>query len=137
MKNIVLFLRIFYYIMILPFLIHTKKIRELCKDFTPKRSRTNYQNNKIIRYTEFLVALRIPTFRNLCLKKSLILYKFLRENGVDVSINIGTRIDEKGKLRGHSWLTLDKKLFLSDKKIPEKFELLYTFPHIGQNNKYT
>ena len=130
MTNVILFLRISYYVLITPFLIHTKKLTDLCEAFTPKKSNTKYKNEDIIRYTAFLVNLRIPTFRNLCLKKCLILYKFLRENGLDVSINIGVTTSAGNTVAGHSWLTLKGKPFylIEDEKNPRKFELLYVFP---------
>lgn len=112
-------------------MIRIKNLPDLCKSLTPNGYiETNHREDKIIKYSDFLLGWRIPIFRRgSCLIRSLILYKFLRESGVNVYINFGLRKDKKGKLRGHSWLTLDGKVYLEDERITEKFiRINYVFP---------
>jgi len=130
MKKMVLFFRISYYILIIPFLVYIKKLPKLCNSFTPKKCKPRYSNEEIIRLTNFLVGLKIPTSRNLCLKKSLILYRLLRENGLDVCINVGINASGQGNICGHSWLTLKGEPFYvsEEEKQARQFELIYAFP---------
>jgi hypothetical protein len=128
MKDIILFLRIFHLALILPFLLHKRKFPDLCETLASKYVEANYQKDKIIKYTDFLLNWILPVFRNYCLMRSLILYTFLRQSKVNTSINIGVRVDEKGKIRGHSWLTLNGQPYLTDNKIIERFKVIYVFP---------
>lgn len=106
-----------------------KNLPDLCKCLTPRSIKTNYRKDKIIKYTDFPLGWKIPVFRNTCLRRSLILYSLLRANGTNVIINFGIRKDKKGKLRGHSWLTLDGKVYLEDERIAEKLiRINYVFP---------
>jgi len=126
MRNLFLFLKITYYVFVLPALISRTKLTDLCKRFTPGKIEVKYENKDIIRFTEFLVSLRIPTFRNRCLKKCLILYKLLGENGMRVSINIGIKADRKNRVRAHSWLTTKGKPYLTDHSVIKEFKLVHT-----------
>ena len=128
MKDVRLFFRIFYYSLILPVWLHTKKLPDLCRLLTPASINKDYPQEKVIRYSRLLTCLRIPTFGNYCLWRSLIFYKFLNEAGVKLTINVGVRIDERGRLRGHSWLTRDGYPYLSDALVGERFQLIYVFP---------
>lgn len=129
MKDIILLLRISYLILALPFLIRIKNLPDLCKYLTPRNIKTNDKKGKIIKYTDFLLGYKIPIFKKYCLRRSLILYNLLRESGINVIINFGIRKDRKGKLIGHSWLTLDGKVYLEDERITEKLiRIDYVFP---------
>lgn len=106
-----------------------KNLPDLCKYLTPRNIKTNHRKGKIIKYTDFLLGWKIPIFRNSCLRRSLILYNLLRESGINVIINFGIRKDKKGKLRGHSWLTLDGKVYLEDERITGRLiRINYVFP---------
>lgn len=111
-----------------------KNLPDLCEFLTPRYVKTNHRKNKIIKYTDFLLGCRI--FRKFCLVRSLILYRLLRESGINVFINFGLRKDKKGKIRGHSWLMLDGKVYLEDERIAEKFiKINYVFPLENKSEK--
>ena len=65
--------------------------------------------------------------RKPCLYRSLLLYKFLRENGLPVRIHFGVIKTGEG-LIGHSWLTLDGKPFLESGDPGERFVVTFSFP---------
>jgi len=128
-KDTVLFIRIACLVLVTPFLVRIKSLPELCDYFTPKNTNGNYRKEKIIKYTDFLVGWQIPIFTHYCLVRSLILYKLLRENGTNVVINFGVLKDRMNKIGGHSWLTLNGKIYLEDERTIEKFiKIDYTFP---------
>jgi len=128
MKDIALILRIMRYVFILPSWLATKSLPEVLRLLTQPQSAIHLPLRRVIVYSLFWTSLRIPSLQNYCLRRSLILYKFLREAGVDVAINIGVRIDERGRLSGHSWLTLAGKPYLTRPETASRFKPLFVFP---------
>jgi len=63
----------------------------------------NRQAEKVRLFTNFVLGHRFAG-RKTCLKRSLILYHFLRKIGLNVEIELGIARQESG-LIGHSWLT--------------------------------
>lgn len=81
----------------------------------------------IVRYTDFLIWRNIPALRGACLKRSLILYHFLRKEGLPVVINIGVA-KEDGSLIGHSWLTLNNVPYYETREHAERFNVVLSYP---------
>nr|MBU1328194.1 lasso peptide biosynthesis B2 protein [Candidatus Omnitrophota bacterium] len=131
MKDIFLFARVSYLFFILPVIIHIKPLPEILKSWTPCMSPKlrEWDILKITKYLDLFFKLRALFFsrRGTCLKRSLILYKFLREKGIEVRINIGVKGDNK-KIYGHAWLTLDDKPYLAQPQINEDFKVCFIFP---------
>ncbi len=133
MKDIFLFARVSYLFFILPVIMHIKPLPEILKSWTPCRppKLKEWDMSKIIKYLDLFFKLRVPFFsrRGTCLKRSLVLYKFLREKGVEVRINIGVKGDSE-KIYGHAWLTLDGKLYLAQlqPQMNEDFKVCFIFP---------
>lgn len=129
MKDIALIFRILYYVLVLPWWLCRKTLPEVCAMLGSARAcRSEVARSRAIRYALFWTSLRIPTFTNYCLRRSLILYKFLKEFGVETTINVGVRLDERGRLRAHSWLTRDGAPYLDDPSVIGQFRTIYTFP---------
>ena len=66
---------------------------------------------KIVKYTDYILQRNIWVYRPNCLKRSLILYYFLRKYGIDVQLHLGVKrtVDCDGEssnngLAGHAWL---------------------------------
>jgi hypothetical protein len=74
-----------------------------------------------------LIWRNIPILKGACLKRSLILYRFLRKEGLQVVINIGVA-KEDGDLIGHSWLTLDGIPYYETREHAERFNTVLRYP---------
>ncbi len=131
MKDIFLFARVSYLFFILPIIIYIKPLPEILRLWTPcgPPKLREWDISKITKYLDLLFKLRVPFFsrKGPCLKRSLILYKFLREKGVEVRINIGIKGSNK-KIYGHAWLTLNDKPYLTQPQINEDFKVCFIFP---------
>jgi hypothetical protein len=62
-----------------------------------------------------------------CMRRSIVLYHFLRSYGVAVIIHFGAKWDGPA-LAGHSWLTLDEEILLDSHDNVGQFALFYSFP---------
>jgi hypothetical protein len=65
--------------------------------------------------------------RNTCLKRSLLLYYFLRKNGIEVKIHFGVQ-KRAGYLAGHSWLTRNGNLLADEGRFGEAFTPIASYP---------
>lgn len=124
-KDLLLLLQITVLACLLPLLLRWVKLPTLLKVLKPwNRTATveRKQVDKIVRFTNFIVGMGF-TGKRTCLKKSLLLYHFLRRAGVNVEMNFGIR-KAKG-LIGHSWLTYQANPYLDDEKSTRDFEIIY------------
>lgn len=93
------------------FLLLWMKPQSVLKFLTPnkvKKVSDPERVQRIVRYTDFLLARNIPVIRGVCLKRSLILYYFLNREGIPAEINFGVA-RENSDFIGHSWITVDNK----------------------------
>lgn len=78
-------------------------------------------------------------YRPNCLKRSLVLYRVLRDEGVDVQLCIGARLGDRdedeltgGRLEGHAWLVKDGRNFLEkNEETANSYRVTYSFPDSG------
>ncbi|MFY9578440.1 MAG: lasso peptide biosynthesis B2 protein [Gaiellaceae bacterium] len=61
---------------------------------------------QIVALSSLLARLRPPRFRDNCLERSLLAYRFLTRANADPRLVVGVRLGEAGVL-GHAWVTLD------------------------------
>lgn len=130
MADAYIFTRVLYLIVKICVMLYIKPISEVLKLVTPKSSSKlkRWDMSKVIRCVDFFFIWPIPPFHpGLCLKRSLVLYKFLRENGIEVKINIGIKKETKN-IHGHAWLTLDGKPYLTRLSSNENFASCFIFP---------
>jgi len=130
-KELFLTLRIFVFMISLPLMMKIIKPGKLFSWIEPGKShelgdkliieRVIYLCNRI------MGILRKRGFKYTCLRRSLLLFHFLRYYGQKVIINFG--IKWKGDdLTGHSWLTLDGEPYLEPEGKPEKFTFIFSLP---------
>ncbi len=137
LKDLNLFLRIFFFTIRLPFSIRFKPLAEVLdqaashKKINISDDEKELQENKINCYTNFLLGFHIPIFRNSCLKKSVILFKFLREIGIDVKINLGVVKNSSitNLKKGHAWLSINGKLYAPKDDFIDNYIFVYSFPN--------
>lgn len=91
---------------------------------------------KIVKYTDYILDHNFWIYRRTCLKRSLVLYHFLRRCGIDVHVCFGVRYNEnmpnkkEGKnLEGHAWLLYKENIFLEKKAdLTRTYRITYSFP---------
>jgi hypothetical protein len=86
--------------------LRTGTIVRLAAAARPRRSTCDEaEQQRIVRYVDFLMHSRIPVLRGTCLKRSLLLCRLLHREGVPVQVNFGVA-RESGVMKGHAWLSL-------------------------------
>jgi hypothetical protein len=70
-----------------------------------------------------------PPWRYTCLRRGIVLYHLLRRSGRGVTLHIGVRKDDAGKLAAHAWLMLDGVPYLEPQHDQHRaFAVVATFP---------
>ena len=137
-----LFMRIFGLITLLPVMIKYLSIPTLLKTLTPvgKKFCQNLDVDslieKIVKYTDYILRANWLVYKNSCLKRSLVLYHFLRKYGIEVHICLGVKkgesldeVDSEKILQGHAWLTYDGNIFLEKNSLgTQNFKTTFSFP---------
>lgn len=142
LEEVELFIKIFLLVTILPFLIKLLSIPKLMKVLTPRDLRV-YNNldlektkDKVVKFTDYILSRNLWMYRTTCLRRSLVLYHFLRKWGMDVHICFGVRFPDgasREKLEGHAWLLYNGDIFLErDIEIAKTYKLTYCFPKINE-----
>lgn len=91
---------------------------------------------KLVKFTDYVLNRNIGPLRQNCLRRSLLLYTFLRRVGIDVDVCMGVkhaRSNTDGSvanlLDGHAWLLRDERLFLEPcVQLPELYTVTYRYP---------
>ena len=92
--------------------------------------------NKVVKFTDYILSRNVWIYRSTCLKRTLVLYHFLRKLGVNVHICFGIRYKEnlsdreaKKKPEGHAWLLYKGDIFLErNVEVTKTYKLTYRFP---------
>ncbi|MBI5664180.1 MAG: lasso peptide biosynthesis B2 protein [Nitrospirae bacterium] len=142
LEDVGLFLQIFFLITILPLLVKFMTVPQLMKTLTPKNLKDNSKcdlnemRDKIEKYTLYILSKDFWMYKNICLKRSLVIYHFLRKYGMYVTICFGVRyINERPgnaeikKMEGHAWLVYNGDIFL-EKNVEETktYRMTYCYP---------
>jgi hypothetical protein len=108
-----LLLRILALATVLPLLLRTLSLPRLLRWLTPSPVRPGAkapQPQRIARLVQRVLGLNRWVYRPNCLKRSLLLFHFLRRGGQDVRLHIGVRspgpLHAGAALDGHAWLEL-------------------------------
>lgn len=140
--ELLLFFQIFFLITILPFLIKLLSMPQLMKTLTPETKKFNGELNcrklqdKIVKYTDYILSRNFWVYKSSCLKRSLTLYHFLRKLGIDIQICFGIRYKKffagrggKKKIEGHAWLLHNGEVFLEpNEEMIITYKMTYFFP---------
>lgn len=119
-----LLVRIIAWASVLPLLVRGWPLPRLMRLLTPRRTSKRLCGNadqyaeKVARYTDFVLGRGIGVYRRNCLKRSLILYRFLCRRGIEVRLCLGvskTRrspdLNSANALRGHAWLVRQGRVY--------------------------
>ncbi len=141
-EEILLFIRIFLFITVLPLLIRFLTLPQLMKVLTWRVSRFSQNRNdedykeRIVRFTDYILTRNFWIYKNTCLKRSLVLFHLLHRVVSDIHICFGVRLkkdvaarDGQKELEGHAWLTYNGELFLErNPDIRRTYMVTYCFP---------
>jgi len=110
-----LFLRIGLWILIVTILLRATAINRMMTILAPRKSSPGkFKREKIVNFTSFWLGRERAFLQRSCLKRSLVLFRYLNMQSERARFFIGVR-KENGELRGHSWITVDgKSLFPED-----------------------
>lgn len=137
-----LFIQIFCSLLVLPVMLRLFSIPRLMAIVTP-RQLNRYKSQEVeklkakaVKFTDYLLGWHSPGCKNTCLKRSMVLYHFLRKVGIDVHICFGVRHngrlsdrETKKRLEGHAWLLYHGNIFLErNVEITKTYTLTYCFP---------
>ncbi len=140
-QDIILWGRIFALICQLPLLFRLFSIQSLLKLLTPKNTNSTVNPNRqerIIKWTDTILGWNFFIFSTSCLKRSLVLYHFLKASGLPLQINFGVRKSAKAAgepwplLDGHGWLSLSGQTYSEKNEPLDTFKLIYSFPPLQQ-----
>ena len=136
-----LFIRIFFWATLLPIIVKFLPLPRTMQMMTPSKTNGYIKNQngvqeKIIRYTDYILNLNVWIWRTTCLKRSLLLYRFLNKFGVKVQICFGVKFnqnmiskDKSKHLDGHAWLLLNNEIFLERNiEMVSEYKITYCFP---------
>lgn len=141
-QDIWLFYRVLFLITVLPILIKWHTLPGLLKRLTPSSrqpirfSDVDEARSKTIKYTDFILGWRFGVWKLTCLRRSLVLYHFLRTFGMPIQICFGIRFPqtsgrqpEHGHLEGHAWLRYKSTLLLEiDPAMTYTYKETYRYP---------
>jgi len=149
LEEVGLFLKIFLLITILPVLVKLMTVPRLMKILTPQKSKLNGTRDvdnirdKIEKYTLYILSRDFWIYKNICLKRSLVLYHFLRKYGMYVTVCFGVRFKnerpggtEERKMEGHAWLLRNGAFFLEKNAEETKtYKMTYCYPEDDSKEK--
>ncbi len=143
LEELLLLIRIFSLVTILPIMLKRLSVSKLMQVFTPrntinykKKDMKKYKEN-IVKFTDYILNLTPGMWKGTCLKRSLVLYFLLRKLGMDVRICFGTRYNKnlsnreaKMNLEGHAWLIYKGSIFLErNTELTKTYTMTYSYPH--------
>jgi len=129
-SHFVLFMRVAAWSTVVPLLLKFLSMDKLMKVLTPRKSKSLEDDMETARLLDAYVSksLRVrPENRGkMCLKRSLVLYRFLRMYNVPARLMIGVR-KEQGELTGHSWIEVRGRHF-QDPLENVKYTVTFSYP---------
>jgi hypothetical protein len=141
--DVLWFAQIAFLIMVLPVMLRAMSLPSVLRRLTPRHSpRVGYvpDKEKIARYTDWILRHRLGGYQPNCLKRSLVLYHFLRKSGLEVDIHLGlrrlndqcaTELNRQSiDFQGHAWLTANGHVLLEHHgPIQTHFQETYRYPN--------
>lgn len=104
--DVVLFARMLGWAAALPFLKRRMPLPKLVETAAPEaRANATRRPETVIAFSRWVY--RIPGFRDNCLEKSLLTYRYLPSSGNPYRLVLGVRSGESDGPPGHAWLTID------------------------------
>lgn len=131
-RDLWLFLRIFFTLILLPRLIRRKRLPDILAMLDPGQPSGQRDEEKLLKtvgFVDTLLEYRILQRYGKCMLRSMALFKLLRQQGWPVVIHFGVHRKEENEpaIEGHSWLEMDGRLFLETSE-EQKYITTYFYP---------
>lgn len=131
-QNLKLLLEMFAFAAVMPILMKCLSLERILSMLTPCEKEQTQNTSRasikrIVRLSLLLLNRNRFFLKNSCLKRSLLLYYFLRKHGVNVQIHFGIKKHDD-RLNGHSWLTQDGNLLADHEQHRRAFTEVLSFP---------
>jgi hypothetical protein len=126
----ILFLRMGFYTFYMPYLEKRHGLKELF-DLLSHNSNQHYCDRNIIRnYVHTWLGIKGLFTPQHCWNRTLLLYKFLKSAGYNVTLYTGIRKDaiHNTSITGHSWVTIDGRVFDDREKIADEHYITFHYP---------
>ena len=143
-EEIWLFIQIFLLVTVLPFRLKflSLPLPRVMKTLAPRDFKIcrnmdmEKLKGKIVKFTDYILGRNFFMYKSTCLKRSLVLYYFLRKSGINVHICFGVKYNDKlsdkeakEKLEGHAWLLYQGDIFLErNVELTKTYTITYYFP---------
>jgi Transglutaminase-like superfamily len=127
-KDVILFIKTFFSLIIIKVLLYLIKLPKLLKLLDPeKRMQPDDQKIEyILKFTNF-VLFRLFRSSNPCLLRSILFFRQLRMMGKDAQIVFGVK-SEEGKLKGHAWLIVERRHFPEPSDPSGEYQITFVYP---------
>jgi len=138
LQEYILATRVAGFLVWLPIAVRLHSITRLVTIITPKHKSRDIRI-LLEERVSYIVHRILRIFQNRgydysCLRRSLVLFHFMRLRGLPVVINFGVRMKE-GRLTGHAWLTLNGDLFKEPKDKVGIYTLVFSLPNDKAHEK--
>ena len=121
-------------LMVLPVLQRVLSLHNLLKLLQPGgagkpacRGTSKLDMNRIVSLTDGLLWRKFWVFKPVCLRRSFVLFRYLRQAGYPVSVCFGIENPDTG-FSGHSWLEMDGTVIAERDENYRRFKVTYRFP---------
>ena len=127
-KDIILFIRTFFSLIVIKVLLYLIKLPKLLKLLDPeKRAKPDDQKIEyILKFTNFILF-RLFRSSNPCLLRSILLFRHLRMLGLEVKIVFGVKNEEE-MLKGHAWLIVEGRHFPEPTDPSGEYQITFVYP---------
>jgi len=136
--EVVVFMDILIFATFLPLYLKFMPLNSFLDYITPSEKiqtdeSTELKKARLIKFTDYILSREILIYKKSCLKRSIILYRFLTRLGLDLRINFGVRYQNEAgnskKFIGHSWLVKNGKPYLENSSVEtDKYKVTYSYP---------
>ena len=120
------FAKIGVWILIVTLLLRLVSIPRMMALLSPHpNSRKGLPRTKLVNFCSFWLGRETAFLQRSCLKRSLVLFRYLNMQGEAARFFIGVR-KEDGELKGHSWIMLDGKPLFPEDDL--NYKLIFSYP---------
>lgn len=131
-QNLQMLLEMLAFAAVTPLLLKFCSLERVLGMITPREKKrfggaSHTSTERIVHLGVLMLARNRLFLKNSCLKRSLLLYHFLRKHGVEVCIHFGVK-KIGDYLAGHSWLTHYGNLLADKERYGEVFTPIVSYP---------
>jgi Transglutaminase-like superfamily len=132
-SHLFLFLRIFLWVQAVPFLYKLLSLPTLLNILTPRNKIVLKITPELLargeimhRYCTRILRENPENMGKMCLRRSLVMYRFLRMSGIAAVFYVGVRKEEQ-ELKGHAWIEINGEYFMN-RESHIKYFVTFSYP---------